>query len=49
MQVEEDRQHATVTVKTADIRRILNKYYAAEILSCLPNQDFVKLDTLLST
>ena len=46
-QVEEDRQHATVTVKTAEIRRILNKYFAAEILSTLPSADFVKLDTLL--
>ena len=46
-QVEEDRQHATVRVKTADIRRILNKYFAAEILASLQSEEFVKLDTLL--
>ena len=46
-QVEEDRQHARVTVKTADIRRILNKYFAAEILASLQSGEFVKLDTLL--
>lgn len=46
-QVEEDRQHATVRVKTADIRRILNKFFAAEILASLQSEEFVKLDTLL--
>lgn len=42
-----DRQHAWVTVKTADLRRELNQYFAAEILSLLPGRAFVKLDELL--